>query len=685
MSRRKHSSEVRRNETLEARAARIAAENCAYELGKPPRPQGLSLTVRRWWNKCEAKLLSEGFLARTDGDALLAMSQAAADGDEREAFRLYNVFKTRGPVPKPEVKADEKVPVLSIAVESPDIALAARGYADDVLSGKIIACELVKSACTRFVTDLENTSFVFDAAAAQHCGDYIARLGLVLLPWQCFVIGNLFGFKKPNGLRRFQLVHIEIAKKNGKSSLLAALGLYMTDPNGSGEPDAETYVAATTRFQSQDIVFKIALRFRAQNEDMTERSEAFRSAIQFGDSVFMPLAANPEKLQGKNMSCGILDELASHTSPDLYHTFTTSTASRLQPLTISITTAGNQREGNVAWGVRQHAMQVLDETVSDESFFCFIATLDSGDRWDDEKVWIKANPSLGILVQTDNLRQMAERAKALPSGKHAFCMFNVNVWPATSYTAWVHPNDLEKPGVSYVLESERKILDVTERLAAVEKRLDGRTCYAGLDIGPVDDLSVLALLFPPDEDSKEKFVRDGVFDVLFRVWCPEENIERRTKTHRVPYQEWAERKLIIPTPGDTTDMAFIERDIVELRNRFWSQEISFDVACARDLAGRLQQGYGIPMLQARQGFALSPAILRVEKLIKEGRLCTHGHPIANWCLSNVMLSAGVRDFRLDKSKSREKIDAASALCNAVDGWLASEQTAFRSDGKLNFA
>jgi phage terminase large subunit-like protein len=662
-------------------------ENPIYVAGSPMRPESLPKPVRLWWNKCEAKLLKLGFLAETDGEALLKMAQAAADGDNPEAMRIFKEFEARGPVPKPEEIAEEKVPVVAIAVEPLKIALTARAYADDVLSGKIVACELVKKACRRFLSDLENVSFIFDEAAAQHVGDYIARLGLVLLPWQAFILCNLFAFKKPNGLRRFMLAHCEVSKKNGKSSLLAAIGLYLTDPEGDGEPNAETYICATSQFQSQDITFKYSKRFREQSADLSSRSEAFKTSIQFGDSVLMPLAANASKLQGKNMSGAIVDEIQDHPVPDVYNTCTTSTANRKQPMVISIGTAGSQREGNVAWGIRQHALQVLDGTVDDPSFFAYIATLDEGDKWNDESVWIKANPSLGVLVQLDNLRAMAERAKALPSGKHAFQRFNTNCWPRTSYRAWLDPNDFLKPGVAYVLESERK-LPIMERLTAVEKRLDGRTCFVGCDMGPVNDLSVACFLFPPpdsdvDERTGEKFVRGGCFEALFRVWVPEDDVERRSKEHRVPYRDWADKGLLIATPGDTTSTEIIERDIVALRQRFWSESISFDIAHFRDVAGRLQNAHGIPMVQVSQGFQLSSSILRVEKLIKEQRLCLHGHPVASWCLANVILGAGVRDFRIDKQRSREKVDAASALCTAVDGFLLSEQTKLRSDGNIS--
>jgi phage terminase large subunit-like protein len=214
----------------------------------------------------------------------------------------------------------------------------------------------------------------------------------------------------------------------------------------------------------------------------------------------------------------------------------------------------------------------------------------------------------------------------------------------------------------------------------VEKRLLGRRCFGGLDLAPVNDLSVFCLLFPPwdfkaDDNWKEtdeKRVHDDGFEVLFKVYCPEENVEERSRIHRVPYLEWASQKLITVTPGSTTDFAFIENDIVEAYKKFNVEEIGFDIAGAHDVAGRLS-GYGYKMTQIRQGFGLSPAILRIEKMVREGKFCVHKNPIALWNFANVVLSKGVRDVRLDKNKSREKIDCASAAACAVDAFLAAEQ------------
>jgi phage terminase large subunit-like protein len=312
--------------------------------------------------------------------------------------------------------------------------------------------------------------------------------------------------------------------------------------------------------------------------------------------------------------------------------------------------------------------------------FAYIACLDPEDKWDDETKWIKANPSLGVTVQLDRLRSDCAQAKSIRSLKQSFLRFNLNRWAQMTTSPWIDPSDLEKPGCAFIFPSENNILDVTERLAAVEKRLAGRRCFGGLDLAPVNDLSVFCLMFPPwdfkaDDNWKETDearIHDDGFELLFKVYCPEENIEERSRIHRVPYLEWLEKGLITATPGKTTDFSFIENDIVEAYKKFNIEEIGFDVSGARDVAGRLTN-YGYKLTQVKQGFGLSPAILRIEKLVREGKLCVHKHPIAAWNFANVVLSKGVRDFRLDKNKSREKIDAAAAAACAMDVFLNAEQ------------
>jgi phage terminase large subunit-like protein len=555
---------------------------------------------------------------------------------------------------------------------APDTFDAARRYAEDVLAGRVVAGSLVKRGCTRFFDDLQRTDITFDAAAVQRVGDYAASLDLDLLPWECFILANLFGFKKADGARRYSLAYISMGRKNGKSTLMALIILYMADPEGDGEPSADCFIAATSRYQSRDIVFRSALKFRNDSENLTARTTAFKTSLVFERSGRIePLAANPERLAGLNIHCGVLDELGDHPSGDLYNIFRTSTANRRQPLTVSITTAGAYREGNIAWATQQHALQVLDGTITDDGFFPFICTPDEGDNWEAVETWKKANPSYGTLINAAQLAQLHTEAKSIRSAKLAFLRFNLNLWPSTTLSSWLDADDLTKRGVGYLNDAERH-LSVPERLARAEERLHNRSCILGFDCALVNDLTALAILFPPTDPA-------GIFEVLFRVWCPETDIHHRSREHRVPYEAWRDEGYIIMTPEDCTNFPIVENDICELRNKFTVREMGFDINLARDLVGRIQ-ARGMRVTQIRQGFGLHPAIQRIEKLIREGRLCMHGHPVANWCFANVTLSHGVRETRFDKSKSREKIDLAVAVACAMDVFMAEPQSVYSGRG-----
>ena len=251
----------------------------------------------------------------------------------------------------------------------PDAVAVSKSYAFDIVNGVIPAGKFARLAGKRFLDDLVNGAsrgLTFDGPVAQHCVNYISALGLHLLPFQVFVLANIFGFKKADGLRRFREIYIEIAKKNGKSALASAIALYAADTvRGDGEKRSNVFCAATTKFQSQSLCYKSAVQLRNATPDLVARTKIWKSksSIAFTDtedSFFEPVASNSEKLNGQSVACSLLDELADHPNALLYNVFVSSTAGRKQPLTISITTAGSVREGNIAFEVRNRAAQALE-------------------------------------------------------------------------------------------------------------------------------------------------------------------------------------------------------------------------------------------------------------------------------------------------------------------------------------
>lgn len=665
--------------TKAEQAARLAAEApLTYEFGAPPVPKGLSPRDNAKWRYYTEALLERRLLARTDGPLLERILRAESLGDNETLRECVAELDKRQPFPVDEASA-EPAPRAPERV-APCAADVAKAYAAGVISEAIIAGKFIRQACQRFLDDLKRTDIRFDEVAAQHVVNYITKLGLDLLPWQIFILANLFGWKLASGLRRFRYAFVLVAKKNGKTALSAALALYMADPLGDAEPYSNCYVAATTKQQSQSLCFKAAVQLRERNEHISDATRLWKSraSITWPNSLFEPLAANSEKLNGLNIHFGCLDELGDHPNSSLHNVFTSSTTGRKQPLIVSITTAGETRE-QIAYEQRNRAAQVLDGVLPGDSFFAYIAELDPDDSPEDESVWIKANPSLGVLVPVENIRDLAAQAAAIPSTKRAFLRFSFNIWPSTTLTSWIDYNDLSAKGCAY-LADEDKALTPGKRTKAAEDRLKAaggwrdlsklsneelqklaasqRKCYAGLDLAMVNDLSALCLLFPPNKP-------DGSWEALWRCWCPEENIGRRSKEQRVPYEAWRDSGFIIATPGETTDNAFIRGEILKLRTEYQILELGFDRALAVDLARSLELE-GVKVTQIAQGFSLSPAIKRIEQMIVSHKFCTFEQPLVNWCFSNVSLAHGYKgDSRLERNKSREKIDAAAAACIAM--------------------
>ena len=663
--RRKKLNDIKGHISKKQRKQRLQAASCNV----PERPQGMDRTMRRYWTAFATELAPK--LRREDGDVLLRMCGAKRVDDKATLASLRALIDEREPVvpasaPTSAAYQIPARPCTTVKVEHIDAAAVCNQYALDIVEGRILAGRFVIAACQRYLDDIEHAAergFYFSPLAAQKVIDYLARLGLQLLPWQTFCVSNLFGFlRTEDNLRRFRAATIFIAKKNGKTTLLAGLGLYMADDvNGDNERAPEVYVAATSKSQSKDLCFRAALMMRQKNEELCLRSEAYKGCIEWPETFgkFEPLASNSERLNGRNIHLGILDELSDMPSTDLYEVFTSSTIGRSQPLLITISTVGKTRE-SVAGYEYGHGESILQGVIQDDGCFVYLATLDEADDSFDEKVWIKSNPSLGTLVNISAMRAAAAKARATPSLKHSFLRYHANQWASATSSSWIDVNDLSAAGCAYIIDDEKKFSPV-ERIKLAEARLAGRSCIAGLDLALVSDLSCLALLFPPDD-------ANGIFEVLFRFYCPEDDIILRTKEHRVPYIQWRDEGLLTSTPGNSTDYDFIREDIAQLKKLYTIEELGFDIHLGADLLRNVEKD-GLAVVQVNQGYYLTPAILRLERLIKQHRLCLHGHPIATWCFSNVTLSHGVRQVRFDKSKSREKIDAAAASANAVDRFI----------------
>lgn len=528
-------------------------------------------------------------------------------------------------------------------------------YIADVLSGQQVTCKQVRQAVERHVADLESgheRGLHFDPDAAQHVIDFFSFLkhskgewagrAIELEPWQQFILWAVFGWKTAAGTRRFRTAYEEVARKNGKSTIAAGVGLYLMVADG--EPGAEVYTAATKRDQAR-ITHSEATRMVKASPFLRKRLTIFKDNLHIQDtaSKFEPLGADADTMDGLNVHGAVIDEVHAHKNRDVWDILETATGSRRQPLMFAITTAGFDRQ-SLCWSLHEYTEKVLAGIIQDDSFFGIIFSLDEGDDWEDEAVWPKANPNLGTSKKLDDMRRLALQAKEIPSKLYAFLRLHLSIWTQseTKWVPWEHWTACGK--------------------AVDAQGLRGRMCYGGLDLSSNTDISALVLVFPPE-------VPEDDYQVLCRFWIPEDAMVERSRRDRVPYDAWVRQGHIVATTGHVIDYDFIMSQVDEYMQVYDLREIAFDRWGATKIASDLIELGGEEfMVQFGQGFAsMSPPAKELEKLILSHKLAHGNNPVLNWMADNLVVRQDpAGNIKPDKEKSIEKIDGMVALVMALD-------------------
>ena len=510
-------------------------------------------------------------------------------------------------------------------------------------------------ACERHLRDLEEgheRGLYFDekvAAASVRFFSFLAHnkgkwagQPLTLEPWQQFIIASLFGWKRADGTRRFRESYTEVARKNGKSTLSSGVGLKLL--SADFEPGAEVYCAATKKEQAR-IVFddarNMATASRALAGKITVQQHSIFSLATA--SKMKPMSSDAKTEDGLNPHGIIIDEYHAHPTDELYGVLKSATGARAQPLLSIITTAGFNRLGPCAQ-LRKACVGLLEELYQDDAYFTIIFSLDEGDEWSDETTWQKANPNLGVSVGLDYLREQFRAAERTPSLQVNFKTKHLNLWTDAS-AVWL-PHELWMQGAQGTAITE----------------LAGRRCWGGLDLASVRDITALVFVFPKD---------GGAFDVLPFFWVPEDSVEERTKKDGVPYRQWVEEGYLLTTPGNVTDYNFIKAQALDLCELYQVQMIEYDRFNASQLVIDLTEE-GVPMQPFGQGFvSMSAPTKELEKLVLEGKIHHYGNPVLAWMCGNVELKRDpAGNIKIDKGKSKEKVDGMVALAEALGGYMS---------------
>lgn len=555
----------------------------------------------------------------------------------------------------------------------------AERYARDVVAGKIVACKWVRLACKRHLRDLKRPrkwGYHFDRWHADDVCDFIEKLPhyegqwktatIFLEPAQIFILTTIFGWRRnEDGGRRFSVVYVEMARKGAKSTLTAGVSLYCLCCED--EPGAQVIIGATTGAQALKV-FKPAQEMVKRTPELQEAFglTAWAKSITCAQNAgyIQTINAKGSTQDGHNPHLGVLDELHAHRDRSLFDVIQSARGSRSNRLLWNITTAGFDTTG-VCYEQRTYLTKILEGVFEADHYFGIIYTLDEeevdadgtvikpADDPFDEKVWIKANPMLGVTPSLKDMREGAAEAKASPESEGNFVTKNLNVW---------------LNGVSRWLPMARWNQCADGTLSWDD--FEGLDCWIGGDLADKDDIAALVLA---------AFDTRGRLIVKPKFYLPEAVLQDPVHAQGkgpAPYRAWEKKGHLVLTPGDWIDHNVIEEQIVEWLDRFSVRRATFDqFAAAQAMASRLNEDHSdgdqvIAEVLHKKAASVTDPAKELAARVKSGpsRFRHDGNPVMNWMASNVVVSRRRDETILpikESPMSPNKIDGIDAIINAI--------------------
>ena len=531
-----------------------------------------------------------------------------------------------------------------------------REYWRKIESGEIVTSRRVKAVYGRLMAEMDSPAadspYYFDEETGERPIIFIERfckqsqgtLGapLRLELFQKAFIQTLFGWLlKSTGYRRFRETLFLVGRKNGKSTLLAALALYMLVADYEGA--AEIYSVATKKDQARKTLTE-AVNMVKQSPELRAIIKKRRNDIYFPAtaSTFEALASDSNTLDGLNSHAVIIDELHAIRDRNLYEVMKQSTSSRRQPLVIMITTSGTVRE-SVFDNMYGLACDIADGKVTEDTFLPVLYELDARAEWTDPQAWIKANPGLGTIKQYATLAAFVERAKKNPEDLPGVLCKDFNV-PETSASVWLSFEDI-KNDATFTMQ------DVYNTYA-----------IGGCDLSATTDLTCATLLI---RRSRE----DDTVYVLQHYFIPQKRIDQLDEhnSQEAPYKIWAERELLTICDGARVDYSAVTAWFCQMRDEFKID--AFAVGYDRALAGYWvdeMKANGFDMRAVAQGpFTWSQPMREMGAAFADKKVNYNRNPVLVWCLSNTAVKkSGVNNIQPVKVSDRRRIDGAVSLLNA---------------------
>lgn len=528
-------------------------------------------------------------------------------------------------------------------------------YYQAIENGSVVTSKRVKKQYQKLIQDMkEHPKYKFDEDKAirpikfienfcRHSKGELAGQPLVLDLFQKAYISALFGFvDKETELRRYTESFFLVGRKNGKTTMLSAIALYMMIADG--ESGAEVYSVASKRDQA-NVLFDQSHEMIAQSPDLSKNIRKRKSDLYFAHnfSKMQSLGKNSNSLDGLNAHLVVIDELHAITDRNLYEVMKQSQSARSQPLLIMISTSGTLR-GTIFDDMYEYACNVVDGQFTDENFLPIMYELDHKAEYKLPDCWQKSNPALGVSKKVEDIERKVARAQNDMNYLTGILTKDFNIREVTN-NAWL----------TFDAINNEDTFDI--------KDFEGWYAIGGADLSVTTDLSCATLLFI-DSETEMRYVHQ-------MYWLPEDNLRKRVEEDKIPYDKWYEQGWLRLCRGNTIDYSDITDWFLEMMNDneitpLW---IYYDNYSARYFVSEMES-YGYKMIRTPQGArTLSLPMQNLGADLEKNKINYNNNPILKWCFTNV----GVETDRngnivpIKNQSPKRRIDGVASLLDAYVG------------------
>ena len=550
-------------------------------------------------------------------------------------------------------------------------------YAKDCINDIKHCCQKHRWACERFLRDIsrEGTDefpYIFDDAKAErfykwaslhkHTKGVLVNTPIIFTPIQRFIFGNIYGWiHKDTGYRRFTKAYWQVGRKNAKSQSLGLVGDY--ELMALGEDNSEVYIGATKTLQAKIIYNEVIAMLKKSSALFKGKwKEAYSTIVHIkSNSIMRALSKDDGKTgDGLNPQCGLIDEYHAHPTDEILEVIKTGMIARRQPLLFIITTAGNNLGGPCYRIEYPLVSQILNPDIEFDipDYFCMVNELDRDeegnliDDINDEECWIKANPIAATYeVGLKNIRSNYMSAIKSPEKMVSFMTKNMSIWVKQSAQSYI---DMAK------WKARGRLNEDFENDLGIS--LYGYDAYVGIDVSKTIDLTAAGIVIPVDINNSKKFI------TLAHGFIPEETVQTKERTDKIPYRLWSEKGWLTITPGEIVDYRFMTKWIEETLNKYGLniKDVCYDPYNATHYTQELESNKGWGIVEIRQGIiTLSEPTKSFRAETYQGNILHPTNDLLDWAISNAVTKVDAQEnIMLDKAKSTERIDPIAAVINA---------------------